>query len=350
MAEKHPLVSVIIPLYNSFEFLNYSIRSVIEQSYANLEIIVIDDSPFDDGSYNLLKSYSDSRIKYIRNPNRLGLVESLNYGIKLSSGEFIARMDADDISHIERIERQVKYLNEHPEVDILSCNCYMIDVNNRVIGKTDHPENDRDIKIKMFFEDAIVHPATMIRRSFFNKNLYDKSCFCAEDYELWTRVIEYTIFHNLKACLLKYRVSKNSTYHRQYKRLQEDNEYYTKYRNIMYRIYCNVMSFYCGDDLDDLVDFYLDIILAHNEEISNYDKESFLIRSKKIISKKYPDSKFLNQYLGRRWIIWTRLAFWKTRSIVLLVYSLEYLFKFFINKYILRIYGGLFVNKKIFRW
>lgn len=344
-----PLVSVIIPLYNSFKFLDYSLRSIINQTYDNLEIIIIDDSKNDDGSSELIASFKDSRIKYVRNKRRLGLVKSLNLGINLSSGNFIARMDGDDISHSERIERQVKYLNEHSDIGIISCNSYLINESNKVIGVIDHPYNDIDIKVKMFFDCAFVHPGVMIRRSLLDKESYDDRFFCAEDYELWSRCMNLTNFHNLKERLVKYRVLNSSAYHSQLNRICNDLDYYYKYRNVMFDIFYNTWSFYNKNSIA-YINNYLDIMYPRNNPVSLKDREFFLLQCKKIILEKFPNNKYINRCIGFKWLIWSKKTFWKTHNMSLLLNSIISGFYYFEKKYLALLYGFLWVNNKIYKW
>ena len=147
--EQEKLVSVIIPTFNSAHFLYESIYSIINQTYKNLEIIIVDDTPLDDGTKDILDSFNDQRIMYIKPKNRLGLVKSLNYAISVSRGIYIARMDADDISHRDRIKLQVDYLEQHPKIGVVGCNCYTINKNGKINGSIIHPANNADIKTKM---------------------------------------------------------------------------------------------------------------------------------------------------------------------------------------------------------
>ena len=116
----NPLVSVIIPAYNANGFLSDAINSILNQTYKNLEIIIVDDGSTDE-TPKILKIFAkkDQRIKIIRNKRNLNIANSLNIGIKSAKGNYIARMDADDISLPHRIKNQMNYLHKHPEIVIL---------------------------------------------------------------------------------------------------------------------------------------------------------------------------------------------------------------------------------------
>lgn len=129
-----PLISIVIPVYNAERFIEKAIESICNQSYKNIEIIVIDDGSIDE-SLQIIKSIRDDRIRIISRENR-GLIASLNEGINLSRGSYIARMDADDISSPIRIEQQVKYFEHHIDCGVLFTGLEYIDENGNIIRKS----------------------------------------------------------------------------------------------------------------------------------------------------------------------------------------------------------------------
>lgn len=130
--ESKPLVSVIMPCYNATSYLKEAIESIIEQTYKKLEIIVINDGSTDN-TLSILKEYTrmDSRLKIINQTSNQGLVSSLNLGIGKATGDYIARMDADDVSILNRIERQINFLQLNPDIDAVSCGFYYIKTNQK---------------------------------------------------------------------------------------------------------------------------------------------------------------------------------------------------------------------------
>lgn len=212
--KQNPIVSVIIPCYNAEKYGESAVRSIMSQTYKNLEIIVTDDCSTD-GTFAILEKLAseDSRIRLYKNEKNLKIVKTLNNMILLAKGKYIARMDADDISLPERIEKQVKFLEENPDIAFCGTNAVIIDENGRKIGKSCHPLTCKEIRFFLQFYSTFFHPAIMIRSGVYKENLYDEDFLYAEDYELWARMIfsENLQGANLKEKLLEYRVFKEQT-------------------------------------------------------------------------------------------------------------------------------------------
>ncbi|MGP1411751.1 MAG: glycosyltransferase family 2 protein [Peptoanaerobacter stomatis] len=206
--DNEKLVSVIIPCYNSEEYLEQSIGSITNQTYKNLEILIIDDCSTDN-SLSILKKIKacDSRIKVYSNKKNMKIVYTLNRLIKMSKGTYIARMDADDISFPERIKMQVDFLEKHPNTGFCGTNAYHIDKNNIVIGSTALPLDAEDIKKSLPYYCTFYHPSILIRKQLLQDNPYSSDFPYAEDYELWHRLtfIKKIKGENLKEYLLAYR-------------------------------------------------------------------------------------------------------------------------------------------------
>ena len=196
-------VTIGIPFYNAEDYLEYAIRSVINQTYLNWELILLDDGS-NDNSLEIAKAFSDNRIRIISDGINKGLISRLNQLSSLASGEFYARMDADDIMHFDRIALQVEYLKLHRDVDVVGSNYYSIDTNNKIVGS--HIQNTRLNSITDVLKyGCFAHPTVMGRTEWFKKNLYDESCERMEDYELWIRTVQASKFYNLVEPLLFYR-------------------------------------------------------------------------------------------------------------------------------------------------
>ena len=163
MMSQEPLVSVLIPCYNCEKYVEKAVTSIIEQSYSNLEILVIDDGSTDNtGSILQELAQKDSRIRYIKNETNLKLIKTLNKGIDLCRGKYIARMDADDISLPTRIVKQVNFLEKHPDIGIVGTYTKNFGANNRTWKmKT----RDKFIRAHLFFNTCFAHPSVMIRTS-----------------------------------------------------------------------------------------------------------------------------------------------------------------------------------------
>lgn len=205
-----PLVSVIIPVYNAERFVESAVRSIMNQTYTNLEILVTDDCSTD-GSFEILQRLAseDSRITLYRNEANLKIVGTLNSLVAAASGKYIARMDADDISLPTRIEKQVAFLESNPDYALCGTNAWHIDENGRRIGRSCLPESFEENKFFLQFYSTFYHPTVMLRSEIYKQNLYDEKFLYAEDYELWARLVfeKGICSANLDECLLKYRIN-----------------------------------------------------------------------------------------------------------------------------------------------
>lgn len=203
-----PLVSVVIPVYNANGFLSAAINSILNQTYKNLEIIIVDDGSTDE-TPKILKSFAkkDKRVKILTNNKNLNIATSLNRGIKLAKGNYIARMDADDISLPNRIEKQMEYLLAHPDIVILGGQCKTIDTRDKTIGHKLFPVTDTEIRDALYYENPIQHPTVIFNKELIPKNFswYNPDLPPAEDYDLFFRLAKFGKLHNLKRFVLKYR-------------------------------------------------------------------------------------------------------------------------------------------------
>lgn len=206
------LVTVIIPCYNAELYVEAAVRSIMEQTYVNLEIIVINDQSIDQTKAILLELATvDPRIKYVENEHNLKLIGTLNKGIQIAQGEYIARMDADDISLPERIEKQISYMEENPAIGLLGT---FIDV----FGDEVKP---KQLKLPIYHDEiysylcvgsAFFHPTVVFRKSVLSANdlKYEDEFYRAEDHALWVKLSSVTKMANIPEALLKYRILPNS--------------------------------------------------------------------------------------------------------------------------------------------
>lgn len=200
-----PLVTVGIPFRNEGEKLELAIRSVFAQTYPNWELILVDDGA-DDQTRTVAERHLSERVRYVSDGQNLGLAARLNQITRMANGEYIARMDADDVMHPERLERQVSYLEANPEIEVLGTAAYIIDAENRVVGirfpkVLPSPKANMDLKV------PFIHPTLMARRQWMLRNPYDESYRRAQDSELWARTRLVSMFANLQEPLLFYRES-----------------------------------------------------------------------------------------------------------------------------------------------
>lgn len=197
------LLSVLMPAYNSEKYIEEAINSVLHQTFSDFEFLIIDDGSTDN-TIDVILKFSDSRIRLIRNEENRGLIYSLNVGLEEAKGKYVARMDADDICYQTRFEKQIKFMDNHPEISVLG-------TAHRVLGteiEVHHPKFDEEIKLQMFRKSAHTHPTIMIRQlDLLNHNLFYKEEYrFAEDYGLWAEVAGKGLqLANLEEVLLDYR-------------------------------------------------------------------------------------------------------------------------------------------------
>ena len=205
-----PLISVLLPIYNRPGYVSMAIDSILQQTCSDFELIIIDDGSARP-TYEIISRYEkrDSRILIIRNEVNLGITASLTNGLKQARGNLIARMDSDDVSLPERFERQIAYLDHHPEIGILGTRFKRIDENGIVSSSHSiRPCGPNIIWWSMFFFPAVVNPAIMARREYFvkfNENDAEVPYPDAEDYAFWLRIGFEADFQNLPDELLLFR-------------------------------------------------------------------------------------------------------------------------------------------------
>ena len=206
------MISIVIPTYNSARYLRECMDSVLNQTYQDFEVIVVDDGSTDN-SVAIIQSYQDARIKLIRNEH--DYIQSLNMGMTAAKGKYIARMDSDDIMLPERLQLQYEYMEAHPEVDVCGGFAQCFGESNRLISVA---SSHKDIVSGFILYNTMVHPTVMLRKhsvSIFPKHNHIYQCYnpeykYAEDYKLWTELATKGCqFANIPTVILKYRTSKN---------------------------------------------------------------------------------------------------------------------------------------------
>lgn len=186
-----PLVSVIIACYNCEKYVKSAILSITTQTYKNLEILITDDSSTDN-TYRILceLAKSDNRIVVFKNETNLKLPKTLNDMIARSNGKYIARMDADDISLPERIEKQVAWMESHPDYAICGTNAWYIAENEKRIGKSRIPATNEEINRAKYYISPFLHPSVLVLKKILETYQYNDKYLKAQDYELWFRILK----------------------------------------------------------------------------------------------------------------------------------------------------------------
>jgi len=288
-SEITPAISVIMSVYNSEQYLQESIDSILDQTFNDFEFIITDDCSTD-GSFEIIKSYAmlDKRIKYFRNSENIGLTKSLNLMLDIAKGKYIARMDSDDISMPDRFSKQFDFMENNPEIGVLGTNIRFFGNYN---ADSDLPTSNNDLKAELLFRDMIMHPTVMIRRSVMDENnlRYDEDFRISQDYDLWGRMIRFTEFANMPEILLKYRfVDSNLT-----------NSTKTEYReSLLKKIFITQLKRLGINPSDEDIRFH--IILASKKSISIIDDLSGIKLWLDKIAEKNKEKLFYDQAVIER--------------------------------------------------
>jgi glycosyltransferase involved in cell wall biosynthesis len=203
-AVRRPTVSVIMSMRNSASTVGEAVRSVLMQTLRDWEMIVIDDGS-SDRSGDIVEGFHDARIRLVRESRSAGLAARLNQAVALARGEFIARMDADDICFPERLARQVARLYEEPQLDLLACGAVIFTGDGALIGEMPVGIDHCDIVARPFVGFALPHPTWCGRASWFRNNPYNGKLRYAEDQDLLLRSFRHSRLGGLDEVLLGYR-------------------------------------------------------------------------------------------------------------------------------------------------
>lgn len=202
-----PVISVIMPVYNAALYLRQAIDSILSQHFQDFELLIFNDGSTD-GSKEIIQSFNDPRIHLIDFESNQGYVVLLNLGLQKARGKYIARMDADDIAHPERFQKQYEFLEQNPEYILCGTNFRIVD-GSQIVKL---PSEDEEIKLKLLYINAFCHPSVMFRASTIREEriLYSHEHMPFEDYELWTRISELGKLKNVQEVLLYYRIHDNN--------------------------------------------------------------------------------------------------------------------------------------------
>lgn len=202
---EQPLVTVFIPLYNCEAFIRDALESVINQTYSNLEILIIDDGSTD-SSAEMVKAYTDSRIRLIQNNSNKGIPFTRNVGLQEANGKYLAIMDADDSAYLTRIEKQVDYMENSPDIDAIGTYYEIVGGKFDKVMKPKHISSD-EIKAGLLFLNRISNPTSFIRLDTMKKYAlrYNPMYFVAQDYDMWVQLSKVGKLAILPEVLLTYR-------------------------------------------------------------------------------------------------------------------------------------------------
>lgn len=199
-----------MPVYNAGSYLDEAIESILAQSYANWELILVDDASHDGSAMRALAySERDPRIRFFANPQNLGVAKTRNRALGLARGEYVAPLDNDDIAVPSRLWEQVRFLEAHPDHALVASDIEIMDEHSRTTAIRVYPHQDADIRKVLTRMNPIANPASMFRREVFDSlgGAYDESVCPVEDYEFVTRVVASYKVANLAVPLTRYRIT-----------------------------------------------------------------------------------------------------------------------------------------------
>jgi glycosyltransferase involved in cell wall biosynthesis len=198
-----PVVSIVMAAFNEAKYIAEAIESILKQSYENFEFIIINDGSVDNTA-EIIDSYKDPRIKHIKNETNLKLIASLNKGLAAAKGKYIARMDADDISVPGRLQKQVDFMESHPEIGICGA---QLTVFGNMTGAMNYPLEHKDILLYMLITSPFGNNVVIFRKEVLDQHalFFTEGYYHSEDYKSWTNWLKVTKGHNLDEYLVRYR-------------------------------------------------------------------------------------------------------------------------------------------------
>ena len=284
-----PLVSVLIPVYNAGAFINESIDSILNQTYKNLEIIIINDGSTDN-SEDGIKSFKDNRIKYLKNEKNLKLIKTLNIGLQLCTGKYIARMDADDIAVPTRIEKQVAFMELNQDVVASGTYAQFFGSSSKT-GIWMYPLQNEDIKLRLLWGSSIIHPTAIFKNDIVKKYSiqFQEEYLHAEDMKFWIDLSQYGELANIPKVLLNYRIHSN----------QITEKYKPEMINTVALILKNQFQKF-DIDINENEQLILKKIIAHQYKLSKLEFENIIILFEKFTQinnqyKRFDDKKLYEE-------------------------------------------------------
>ena len=297
-ASKNPLITVLMPTFNSENYIAETLWSVFDQTCPDFEVLIMDEAGSSPETAEVISLFEDDRIRLVRNDTRLGLAESLNEGIRIARGKYIARIDADDLAKKERFELQADFLEKHSDYGLCGSRQHHFGVDNDFIHEV--AVEHEDIKAALIYGCEVCHSTIMIRRDLFlNNNLFYDNTKKAEDYELWTRAINKFKFHNLKEVLGEYRIGADNITKNKFNALSAESA----------EIASNNLSKYLHVDVPKMHVPFLTGWENRFEEVDGDERKSALKVEESVLRemarnnleyKEYKDSSLL-MTINRRW-------------------------------------------------
>lgn len=311
---KKPLITVLMAVFNGERYIQPTIESILNQIFADFEFVIINDASTD-STAEIIKSYKDARIILFNNATNIGQTKSLNIGLQLARGKYVARTDAGDVSLPMRLERQVTYIQSNPEVTVVSTSAFRYTDSWKVIDVVHMPNSKLAMIQRIFFASPIIHISVLMNReTILHLGGYDENYHIAADYELWSRLlIKNYLIENIREVLVGYMVSQESfsmknikgkSFIETSKIIQTNVEKFTDI-SISFEQASNIYKMFKlnmnGLSLDEIIDTEkLFIRILKNVNTSKSDIDYFLIKKYikyVLIHMKEPINKLIFQYV-----------------------------------------------------
>jgi len=310
----NPLVTVLMPVYNGEKYLKRAIESILKQTFRDFEFLIIDDGSADK-SAEIIKSFKDARIRLERNETNLGLIKTLNKGLGLAKGKYIARMDCDDISLPKRLSIQISFMEKHPKIGVCGSWVKIMGLKQEFVNR--YPQKHEEARAYLLFNTPFAHPSVIIRKDTLEKHHleYDENYKHAEDYELWSRIINYAKVSNIPKILLRYRTHDESV-SKKNSSAQAENSNRVRLKLLkemginpapaeldIHRRFIRP-DYLSPKDFIDQLGIWFGKLLPANEKMRIYEQESLA----KIISSRWLNACKANTSLG----FWVFKKFWQS--------------------------------------
>jgi len=257
----HPKVTVLMPVYNGEQYLREAIDSILEQTFKDFEFLIINDGSTD-RSREIVESYYDPRIRLVHNESNIGLIATLNKGLELARGEYIARMDSDDISYSERLEIQVNFMDFHKQ--IIACGTWakFINTEGEIVHYGRSPAGKK-MENLFWIPSPIIHPTVMIKRQPLGQLRYNDYQY-SEDYDFFLNLKAKGKIDNISEYLLSYRQhDKNITSRHRIIQLKNSYDVFTKHIKADFISFDAFLSLILYEfTLNPLIRFYISKRLA----------------------------------------------------------------------------------------
>ncbi len=292
-----PLVSVAMPVYNAEKYLEKAINSVLNQTYAHFELIIVNDASID-GSREIIFSYSDPRIRYVENEENLGISKTRNRCVQLCQGKYIAVLDNDDIALPNRLEDQVRFLEANSLYGACGSFYHIVDASGKIIKKVKLPITDRQVKTYLLFDNCFCNSTIMIRAQLLKERMYTEAFDMIEDYHFLYTISKSNKLFNLPNFTTQYRVhGKNASI--------EKNDGMRMLHAKMDRMILNDLKMPFTEEEFNLHTNFVTGNFSYFENAELIDKlEAWLIRLYRLLeSRKTYNMGLIKRFFIRRWIL-----------------------------------------------